>query len=173
MKRFALFLAFLSFAISFCNAQPNADAGGAAAGFYGSAGKTGSGGGFISLYSTGGIRSFGSPGIQLELGLAGPTPATAVDGQFAINWLQSINTDRNPIDDKRRHAFFYLIGGYSRYFVTGNAADYGAGVNWRLKSKTKIGEWKAIRLEYRENYVFGWGRQPGIRISYETGSDIE
>jgi hypothetical protein len=172
MKRCVL-LCLLAIVTSFCNAQSNADAGGLDGGFYGSGGKTGSCGGFISLYDTGGVRHFGGPGVQLELGLAGPTPATTVDGQFTINWLQSINTDREPMNDNRRHAFLYLTGGYSRYFVTGNAVDYGAGVNWRLKSRTKIGEWKAIRLEYRENYVFGWGRQPGIRISYETGGDLE
>lgn len=173
MIRSFLLLTLIVVTLPVCRAQMESDAGGAVGGFYGTVGKTGSAGGFIALYSTGSIRHFGAPGIQLEMGLAGLTPITPVDGQFAINWLQTINTDKTPTNGNRRHAFLFLAGGYSRYFVTGNAVDYGAGVNLRLKSKTRYSEWKAIRLEYREDYVFGWGRQPGLRISYETGSDVE
>jgi hypothetical protein len=157
-------------------AQSDEDAGGAYGGFYGAGGikgseaPTGSGGAYIGLYDTGSFRKLVHPGLFLELGATGPTKKTSADGVFSFNFQSTYNTDRHPGDPKRRHIFVFVNGGYSRFFLTGNAADYGGGIIWRYAQKSSDSD---LRFEYREYYIAGSGRQPTFRISHEWGSGLE
>ncbi|MGD0735631.1 MAG: hypothetical protein ABR976_10810 [Terracidiphilus sp.] len=171
---FALFLVFSTC----CMAQSNdEDAGGLVAGEYGAGGRTGSGGVFLGLYDTGGLqrlaspRHFLAPGFFLELGLAGPTPKTPVDGLFSFNFQSTYNLHHDPTRSRRTPALLFFDVGYSRFFVTGNVADYGGGVMWHFAQRN--GDFKGLRVEYREFYVAGWGRQPTVRISFENGGDLQ
>jgi hypothetical protein len=149
----------------------NNEAGGAIIGVYGGGGKVGEGGVYTGIYDTGTLRHPEGIGLMLELGVAGRTPAKTVDGVLALNMQQVFITDRHPSDLSKHHAFLFLNGGYTRFFLTGNAADYGGGVIWRLPSTPQ--EFKETRFEYREYYVAGYGRQQEVRISWEIGGDEE
>ncbi len=155
-----------------CLAQSNdEDAGGFVAGEYGAGGRTGSGGVYLGLYDTGGLqrlaspRHFLAPGFFLELGLAGATPKTPVDGLFSFNFQSTYNLHQDPTRSRRTPAFLFFNGGYSRFFVTGNAVNYGGGVMWRFTQRND--EFRGLRIEYRESYMPGWGRQPTVRLSFE------
>lgn len=143
------------------------DAGGFMVGLYGAGGKTGQGGLFFGGYSTGSLLHPAFPGVVFELGLAGHTPSHAVDGVVSINLQPTYYLDRHPNNSKRQHAFAFVNGGYTRFFATGNAADYGGGVIWRRKGSTD--DFADTRFEYREYYLAGVGRQQEVRVSWEWG----
>jgi hypothetical protein len=133
------------------------------AGAYGAGGKLGEGGVFIGGSDTGTFRHPSFPSGVIELGFA-HTPAKRVDGVFAANLQPTFNTDKHPTDESRHHFFLYLNGGYTRFFQTGNAADYGGGVIWRPKNSGT-----ETRFEYREYYIEGWGRQQEARVAWDFG----
>jgi len=147
------------------------DAGNLMFGFYGTGGKMGQGGVFVGGYSTGSLRHPGLPGVSLELGLAGHTPSRTVEGVFSANLQPTFYLDKHPDDPNHKHAFVFVSGGYTRFFATGNAADYGGGVIWRRKGSGE--DFADTRFEYREYYIAGFGRQQGIRVSWEWGGDLD
>ena len=150
-----------------CLAQ-NDGFGGLAAGFYGSGGTSGGGGVYLGLYDAGGYHKAGG-GFILELGATGPTRKMPVDGLFSVNFQSGWGLRRYPDKRTMKPGFISLTGGYSHYFNNGNGVDYGGGFIWPLK---KSGDYyHALRLEYRETFVPGWGRQPGFRIAWEKGYD--
>jgi hypothetical protein len=153
------------------SAPENKDAGGLIGGVYGSGGLMGQGGVFIGGYSTGSLLHPAFPGVVFELGLAGHTPSHVVDGVFAANMQPTFYLDRHPNDPKHQHAFIFLNGGYTRFFATGNAADYGGGVIWRRKGPSS--NFADTRFEYREYYLAGFGRQQEVRVSWEWGGDMD
>ena len=137
-----------------CLAQSNdEDAGGFVAGEYGAGGRTGSGGVYLGLYDTGGLqrlaspRHFLAPGFFLELGLAGATPKTPVDGLFSFNFQSTYNLHQDPTRSRRTPAFLFFNGGYSRFFVTGNAVNYGGGVMCASHKGTMSSEACASSIE--------------------------
>jgi hypothetical protein len=163
-----ILLILFSICVTCCKAQVvDDDLGGLVGGFYGSGGIAGSGGVFLGIYDTGSFRKLTHPGISVELGLTGPTPKAPLDGLFSLDYQSTYNL-RRPLDLKSKWPMLlFLSGGYSRFFATGNAVNYGGGFIWRFPRANS--EFSGVRFEYREAYMPGWGRQPGIRISYETG----
>jgi len=145
--------------------------GGAVAGYYGSAGTVGGGGVFVGIYGSERFPKFGN-GILLEFGVTGPTRKTPVDGLFSANLQTAWNLRRNPETRSPKPGFLYLTGGYSGFFNNGNGVNYGSGFIWRL-NRGKNSEFSALRLEYRETFAAGWGRQPGFRIAWESGSNLD
>ena len=145
------------------------DFGGLAGGFYGSGGQMGGGGVYLGMYDGGGFHKAGG-GLIFELGAAGPTPKAKLDGLFTINFQSGWGLRPNPGRTSIKPGFVSFTGGYSKYFITGNGVDYGAGFIWPLK---RLGPDNAsgLRLEYRETFVPGWGRQPGFRIAWESVYD--
>ena len=143
------------------------DAGGSMVGTYGAGGKLGEGGVFIGGYSTGSLLHPAFPGIVFELGMAAHTPSHTVDGVFAANMQPTFYLDRHPDSDKHQHVFLFVNGGYTRFFATGNAADYGGGLIWRQQGNSA--DFKDTRFEYREYYIAGFGRRQEVRVSWEWG----
>lgn len=142
------------------------DTGGGLIGLYGGGWNVGEGGVYTGMFFAGAGRHPTGPGTMLELGIA-RTPAKTVDGVFALNYQQLFVTDKHPGDPKKHHEYLFLNGGYTRFFVTGNAADYGGGVIWRIPGSPA--EFKEARFEYREYYIAGYGRQKEVRVSWELG----
>jgi hypothetical protein len=153
------------------DAQQSKHAGGLLDGFYGAGGKMGESGFFFGGYSTGSLLHPAFPGIVCELGLAGHTPSHVVDGVFAANMQPTFYLDKHPNDPRHKHSFLFLNGGYTRFFTTGNAADYGGGVIWRTKGSSS--NFADTRFEYREYYIAGFGRQQEVRISREWGGGFD
>jgi len=147
--------------------QNEQDVGGLVVGGFGSGGTIGSGGVFLGVYDTGSFHKITRPGIFAELGVAGPTPKSPVDGVFSFDYQSTYNLRQDLDRASRRPALLFLSGGYSRFFATGNGVNYGGGLLWRFPREHS--EFSAIRVEYRESYVPGWGRQPGVRIGFESG----
>lgn len=145
------------------------DGGGFVLGAYGGGGKVGEGGLYTGMFLPGTLRNQYGFGVIGELGVAAKTPAHTADGVFALNYQQIFVTDRHPSNLAKHHAFVFLNGGYTRFFLTGNAADYGGGVVWRLPGTAAM--FKQARLEYREFYIAGYGRQPEVRVSWELGGN--
>jgi hypothetical protein len=149
----------------------NKDAGNPMFGVYGSGGKMGQGGVFIGGYSTGSLRHPGLPGVVIELGLAGHTPSHTVDGVFSVNMQPTFYLDKHPDDSNHQHAFVFVSGGYTRFFATGNAANYGGGLIWRRKGSGE--DFADTRFEYREYYITGFGLQQEVRVSWAWGGDLD
>lgn len=154
-----------------CLAQNDTDAGGLAGGLYGTGGAIGGGGAFLGIYDTGSFRKFTHPGFFLDLGVVGPTRKTKADGVFSFNYQSTYNLRRDPDSRSSRPALLFLTGGYSGFFNNGNGVNYGGGLIWR--HPRPYSDYGALRLEYRETFVPGWGRQPGFRIAYETGGNLD
>jgi hypothetical protein len=148
------------------------DAGGFVVGVFGGGGLMGQGGVFVGGYSTGSVFHPGTPEVVFEFGMAAHTPTHAVDGIFSVNTQPTFNMDRHPNDPKHQHAFAFLNGGYTRFFATGNAADYGGGLILRPKGGSSAG-FGETRFEYREYYLAGFGRQHTVRVSWEVGGASE
>jgi hypothetical protein len=146
------------------------DAGGFVMGVFGGGGLMGQGGAFVGGYSTGSVFHPGTPEVVFEFGMAAHTPTHTVDGIFSVNTQPTFNLDRHPNDSKHQHAFVFLNGGYTRFFATGNAADYGGGLILRPNGGSSA--WfRETRFEYREYYLAGFGRQQTVRVSWEVGGN--
>ncbi|HEY4356500.1 MAG TPA: hypothetical protein VGN16_12185 [Acidobacteriaceae bacterium] len=164
---FLLLLVILCFSIPEIHGQTSNDPdhGGLATGFYGSSGTgSGSAGVFLGLYSTGRFPHLGSNGgLFLDLGVAGPTAKTPVDGTFSVNWQPTWNPPRKS----SKLILPFITTGYTRYFLTGNAVNYGGGVLWHLPRR-QVGSENVLRLEYREMLFFDGHRVPTVRIAYQN-----
>jgi putative flippase GtrA len=94
---------------------------------------------------------------QFELGIVGPLPrGFPLDGLVSMDFMFA-----NKIPHRDVYAF--LNGGYTRMFVTGNAVNFGLGVDIG-----KNGTEKAVRIELRDYYLFTGPRQHvvGLRMGF-------
>ena len=155
-------------------AQAYGDDGAVVGGFYASGARSvGGGGAFLGIYDTKdferptSFKRLMSPGLFLELGAIGPVRKSPADGLFAFNAQSTYNLRRGGNWHGKDKKFLFLNGGYTRFFTSGNGVDYGCGILWRHDKQEN--DFKEVRFEYREFYLPGWGRQPGFRISFETG----
>jgi hypothetical protein len=153
-------------------AQTDSDAGAFSGGFYGSGGRSGAAGAYLGIYDTKdfekptSFKKLMSPGFFLELGMIGPIRKSPIDGVFAFNAQSTYNLRRGGKWRGEGKTFLFLNGGYSRFFVNGNGADYGGGILCRHdRQGDSRGKFNEFRIEYREFYLPGWGRQPGFRLS--------
>ena len=135
-------------------------------GFFGGWGKTGSSGAYLTGEGAGFLPQFGT-GLSVELGAIGPTPRRPLDGLLSINAQPTFFATKRGNRANHGKLLVFLNGGYSRFFANGNGLDYGGGLIWRYR-RNGAG-FSAMRFEYREYYLGGWGRQPEVRISWERG----
>jgi len=97
----------------------------------------------------------GSP--QFELGIVGPLPGGhALDGLVSVDYMFA---NKLP----RRHVYPFLTAGYTRLFVTGNAVNFGLGVDFGKDEYKRL-----VRVELRDYYVFTGPPQHvlGLRIAF-------
>lgn len=158
-------LAILLIGVRTCCAQNESNSA-RTGGFFGGGGKTGSSGTYLTGEGAGFFPQFGT-GLLVEIGAIGPTPHRQLEGLLSINAQPTFFATKNGTRPGQRNRLFFLDGGYSRFFVNGNGVNYGGGLIWRYK-QTKDG-FSALRFEYKEYYLSGWGRQPEVRISWEHG----
>ncbi len=163
-RRFMLMIAVLMAAVPWCFAQNEPDTGGLAAGIYGSGDNAGGGGAYLGIYDAASFRRIVNPGLFVDVGMLGTTRTTSLDGVFSVNYQSSYLLHRGA-DRLRKPGVLFVTAGYSRFFNNGNGVNYGTGLLWRFPTRRSFA---AIRLEYREIYVPGWGRQPGIRVGCEN-----
>ena len=167
MPRAVILFAILLIFVKACCAQ-NENEGSFTRGIFGGGGKTGSSGAYLVGEGAGVFPRFGT-GLEIELGAIGPMPHQQLDGLLSINAQPTFFATKKGIRSDRRNLFVFLNGGYSRFFVNGNGVNYGGGLIWRYAHTNS--EFSGLRLEYREYYLGGWGRQPEVRISWERGWD--
>ena len=164
---FPVLLVTLLFLARTCGAQSESESA-FTRGVFGGGGKTGSSGAYLIGEGAGVFPRFGT-GLEVELGVIGPMPHQQLDGLLSINAQPTFFATKKGIRSNRRNLFVFLNGGYSRFFVNGNGVNYGGGLIWRYAHTNS--EFSGLRLEYREYYLGGWGRQPEVRISWERGWD--
>lgn len=141
------------------------DAGGLGVGFYGSGGMGhGSVGANIMVYETSRFPQLWPGGVILDAGVTGPIAGRPIDGTLSLNYQAMFNPKREG-HKIEKVVFPFVTAGYTRFVVTGNAVNYGAGVNWWFK-QTPIGDFEGLRFEYREAYIAGVGRRPEFRVSF-------
>jgi hypothetical protein len=95
----------------------------------------------------------GSP--QFELGLAGPLPkGNKVDGLVSLDYMFA-----NEVP--RWNAFPFVTVGYTRLFVTGNALNFGLGMDFGSDERL-------VRIELRDYYLVTGPAQHvvGLRIGF-------
>jgi putative flippase GtrA len=94
---------------------------------------------------------------QFELGLVGPLRGGhPVDGLVSVDAMLA-----NKL--AHRHAYPFATVGYTRMFATGNAVNFGFGVDFGKDEFKRI-----IRLEVRDYYLFTGPQQHvvGLRIGF-------
>ncbi len=109
------------------------------------------------------LRAFTFPGFDMELGaIKGVQPGSARDGIFSFDF-QPAWTNRSQT------AAPYLTGGYSRVFASGNALNFGAGINPIPKGMAENGRF--ARIEARDYWTFASERQHlvTLRIAFCFG----
>lgn len=173
IKHGGMLLTLLMACLGCAVAQREFDYGGVGGGFYAAGGKIGGGGGYLGLYQTGRLSRILNSGLLLDLGVMGRTRKYVTDGVFSVNYVTTYNLRRDPDTPEARGGkpgFLFLTGGYTRFSNSGDdGLNYGGGFMWRFKEHDS--DYKAIRLEYRETYIPGWGRLPGVRLSFEKGGE--
>jgi hypothetical protein len=141
------------------------DAGGLGCGLYGSGGiGHGSAGGYIMVYETSRFPKLWPGGVLVDAGVTGPIAGRPIDGTLSVNY-QAMFNPKSKGHQREKLVFPFVTAGYTRFVVTGNAANYGAGVNWWIRETPK-GDIEGLRFEYREAYIAGVGRRPEFRVSY-------
>jgi len=94
---------------------------------------------------------------QFELGVVGPLP-----GGYPLDGLASVNfMFANKIPHRGLYPSF--TGGYTRMFATGNALNFGLGIDFGKDEARRL-----IRIELRDYYLFTGPRQHviGLRIGF-------
>jgi hypothetical protein len=166
MKRAAVVLGFVFLMTAFKGSAQSTkdDQGGVVMGLYGSgASGTDGGGAFLGLYSSASIRKpWEGNGVFLELGTARLPYGPTLDGTFSATYRMTVNTSAGQTG--KRAVLPYLDGGYTRYFINGNALHYGGGVLWKISGQYE--QSKVLGLEYRESIIAGHGRQPELRLTF-------
>lgn len=97
------------------------------------------------------------PSPQFELGMAGPLPGGhPLDGLVSVNAMFA-----NKIP--RQHVYPFLSGGYTRIFATGNAVNFGLGVDLGKDEYRRL-----LRIEVHDYYLLSGPRQHvvGLRIGF-------
>jgi putative flippase GtrA len=94
---------------------------------------------------------------QFELGIIGPLP-----GGYPLDGLAEFDlmfANKLP----RRSVYPFLTGGYTRMFATGNAVNFGLGVDFGKDEYNRI-----TRIELRDYYLFTGPQQHvvGLRIGF-------
>ena len=169
MMRAGIVLAACLLGGACCPAQVNYNYGGFSKGLYGAAGSIGGAGAFLGVYRTGRFSQILNSGAFAELGVLGSVPLGTLNRVISLNYQTTYNLRHDPDERRSNPGLVYLTGGYSNFDTRGNGMNYGAGLVWRAKGE--YSDFKALHLEYREHFVSGWGRQPGVRIAFEWGSD--
>ena len=92
---------------------------------------------------------------QFELGVIGPLPhGYPLDGLASVDFMFA---NKLP----HRNLYPFLTGGYTRMFATGNAVNFGLGLDLGVKNSDTL-----VRIELRDYYVFTGPEQHvvGLRI---------
>jgi putative flippase GtrA len=109
-------------------------------------------------------RTFGrgvTASPQFELGLVGPVPNGAtVDGLGSVN---AMFANRMP----RRRLYPSVTIGYTRMFVTGNAVNFGMGMDFGNNEYKRL-----FRVELRDYYLFTGPRQHVFGLRFGLGRFI-
>jgi hypothetical protein len=101
----------------------------------------------------------GSP--QFELGFVGPVKGGApIDGLVSVDYMFA-----NKL--RHRHQYLSFTVGYSRLFVTGNAANFGLGFDFGKDEYQRL-----IRVEVRDYFVFNGVSQHVIGLRIGIGKFI-
>ena len=98
---------------------------------------------------------------QFELGVVGPLP-----GGHPIDGLGSFNlmfANKVP----HRSLYPFLTGGYTRIFDTGNAANFGLGIDFGKHEDKRL-----MRIEIRDYYLFSGPRQHVLSLRIGFGKLI-
>jgi hypothetical protein len=92
-------------------------------------------------------------GLLLEGGYVAPwSNFKAGSGIFSANYMTTWKTDR------QEKLLPFATAGYSHLFGTGNAVNFGGGVDYRLNNA------HAIRIEIRDYYSFSEPRQNNVAL---------
>jgi hypothetical protein len=109
------------------------------------------------------LRAFTFPGFDMELAAVRPVqPGSALDGIFSFNLQPAWTNKSNTVAP-------YLTAGYSRVFVSGNAINFGSGIN--LLTKAMADHHYFVRIEARDYYTFATQRQHlvNLRVAFCFG----
>ena len=99
---------------------------------------------------------------QFEIGIVGPLPGGhPLDGLASLNYMVSGKLPRQP-------RFVFGTAGYTRLFATGNAVNFGLGIDLG-----KQGSGSLRRLELRDYFLFTGPQQHVIGIRFAFGSLID
>jgi putative flippase GtrA len=94
---------------------------------------------------------------QFELGIVGPLP-----GGYPLDGLASFDV---MFANKVPHHSLYpfLTGGYTRMFATGNAVNFGLGIDFGRNEEKRL-----VRIELRDYYLFTGPQRHivGLRIGF-------
>jgi len=108
-------------------------------------------------------RTFGhgvAASPQFELGIIGPLPGGHPMDGFASFDLMFAN--KLP----RRNLYPFLTGGFTRMFVTGNAVDFGLGIDLGKDDE------HLVRIEVRDYYLFTGPQQHVLSLRIGFGKFI-
>lgn len=95
---------------------------------------------------------------QFELGLVGPVPhGKDVDGLVSMDVMFA-----NKVPGRRLYAS--ATAGYTRMFVTGNAVNFGAGIDFGKNEYKQL-----FRLELRDYYLFTGPNQHVFALRFGLG----
>ena len=98
---------------------------------------------------------------QFELGVVGPIHGGhPVDGLASFGYIFANKIPHHPI-------YPFLAGGYTRMFVTGNAVNFGVGVDFGKDEFKKL-----FRIEVRDYYLFTGPQQHVIGLRLALGRFI-
>jgi len=107
------------------------------------------------LTGTRGWSAFKEPGLAFELGVIGPIQnERPVDGIFTFNMEPTFVTNR------ARYGRTFLTAGYSRLFITGNAVDFGGGLDLHYSQKSA----RFLRVSVRDYYTFADRQQNNVTL---------
>jgi hypothetical protein len=94
-----------------------------------------------------------------ELGVIGPIPAgRSLDGLFSANGMFTSTVTHHE-------AFPFFTAGYTRVFVTGNALNFGTGIDLGNRKSDRL-----IRIEFRDYYLFSSSQQNIVELRMAFGS---
>lgn len=118
---------------------------------------TGTAGITFGMYSASPSRLNASP--QFELGIAGPLPGHPLDGLVSANYMFATKVPHREI-------YPSLTAGYTRFFVTGNAINFGIGVDLGNRNDA------LVRLEVRDYFLISQPDQHIVALRVGFGKLI-